>query len=104
MWFSAYLPEGVALWARLGLIVEGVLFLLFGIGGAYLAVRRAGAPQKLITYAAVSALLYFSYTLCWFHLEARYTISARLLLVMFAAHALDWSRGLARSAPRLNEG
>lgn len=88
MWFSAYLPESIPSLIRLALVIEGILVLLLGIVGAALALRRVRGPQRLVVFASVGALLYFTGTLCWFHTEARYTIPVRLVLLSFAAYAL----------------
>jgi hypothetical protein len=66
----------------------GLLVLLLGICGGVLALRHEPGPSRLILFAAVGALLYFTFTLCWLHTEARYTIPVRLFLLVFAAYAL----------------
>jgi 4-amino-4-deoxy-L-arabinose transferase-like glycosyltransferase len=90
MWFSAYLPESLPSIVRLGLVVEGALVLLLALIGTTLAIKRAreDVHLRLIVFAAVSLFLYFTLTLCWLHTEARYTIPARLILLMLAAYGL----------------
>ena len=88
IWFSAYLPESLPAPVRLGLVLLGLLVLLLGICGVVLALRHEQGPSRLIVFAAVGALLYFTFTLCWLHTEARYTIPIRLILLVFAAYAL----------------
>jgi 4-amino-4-deoxy-L-arabinose transferase-like glycosyltransferase len=88
MWFSAYLPASLSSPARLGLMLLGLLVLLLGICGVVLALRHEQESSRLIVFAAVGALLYFTFTLCWLHTEARYTIPVRLFLLVFAAYAL----------------
>lgn len=89
MWFSAHLPETWPSLVRLALLFEGMLVLLLGLAGALLAALRSRDEKRLIVAASVSLFLYFTFTLCWLHTEARYTIPARLVLVMFAAYALS---------------
>jgi 4-amino-4-deoxy-L-arabinose transferase-like glycosyltransferase len=88
MWFSAHLPASLPAPVRLGLMLWGLLVLLLGICGGVLALRHEPGPSRLILFAAVGALLYFTFTLCWLHTEARYTIPVRLILLVFAAYAL----------------
>jgi 4-amino-4-deoxy-L-arabinose transferase-like glycosyltransferase len=88
MWFSAHLPASLPAPVRLGLILLGLLVLLPGICGVVLALRHERGPSRLFVFAAVGALLYFTFTLCWLHTEARYTIPVRLVLLVFAAYAL----------------
>jgi 4-amino-4-deoxy-L-arabinose transferase-like glycosyltransferase len=90
MWFSAYLPESVPFIIRLGLILEGVLIFILGMTGTVLAMirTRVDKDSRLIVFAAASTFLYFTLTLCWLHTEARYTIPARLILLMLAAYGL----------------
>jgi hypothetical protein len=88
MWFTAYLPESFPSAMRLALVLEGLLVLGLGIIGAALALYRERGPQRRLVFNAVSALLYFTFTLCWFHTEARYTIPVRLMLLTFSAYAL----------------
>ena len=90
MWFSAYLPESVRTLIRLGLVIQGVLVLVLGIIGGALAIVRAWkeTQTRLIVFAAASVFLNFTLTLCWLHTEARYTIPARLILLMLAAYGL----------------
>lgn len=86
MWFSANLPEDIPSWIRFGLRAEGVLIFLLGLGGVGKAVLRTSNAQKLMVFCCAALFLYFSLTLCWLHTEARYTIPARLLFLMFAAY------------------
>lgn len=90
MWFTAYLPESLPFILRLVLVLEGVLVFILGIAGTALAIirTRVDKESRLIVFAAASAFLYFTLTLCWLHTEARYTIPVRLILLMLAAYGL----------------
>ena len=89
MWFSAYFPENISTVIRYGLLTEGILLLIFGLAGAFVTVRDADEKQRWVLILFATTFLYFSLTLCWLHTEARYTIPARLLLLLFAAHFMD---------------
>src|SRR5215510_1840210 len=85
MWFSAYLPESIPAGIRYALLAEGILVLILGLGEVFFAIFRGGEGRKLVVVLFVMIFLYFSATLCWLHTEARYTIPARLPLLLFAA-------------------
>lgn len=89
MWFSANLPGNIPPLIRFGLIAEGALILILGVAGAVQALLKANQTSKPVIYSCVAMLLYFSLTLCWLHTEARYTIPARLFLLMFAAYFIS---------------
>ena len=85
MWFSAYFPGGIPAAVRYGLLAEGILVMIMGLGGALITARRHDDRQKMVLILFTMTFLYFSLTLCWLHTEARYTIPARLPLLLFAA-------------------
>jgi len=85
MWFSAYFPERIPAVIRYGLLAEGVLVLVMGLGGIFVTMREGDQLQKPALILFIMMFLYFSATLCWLHTEARYTIPVRLLLLLFAA-------------------
>lgn len=85
MWFSAYFPERFPAVIRYGLLAEGILVLVMGLGGVLVTARARDKGQKPALVLFIMTFLYFSATLCWLHTEARYTIPARLLLLLFAA-------------------
>ena len=85
MWFSANFPGSVPGVINFGLLVEGILVLIFGIAGAFITLREGDDRQRAVSILFVMTFVYFSATLCWLHTEARYTIPARLLLLLFAA-------------------
>lgn len=90
MWFSAYFPERVPKVVRFGLLAEGMLILITGLAGVFVALRESDERQRLLLILFGMTFLYFSATLCWLHTEARYTIPARLLLLLFAARFVSW--------------
>jgi hypothetical protein len=98
MWYSTYVPGQAPLPVRLGVVGLGLAMLLAGLGGALLALWRIRGAQRLVVLAAAGTLAYFTLTLCWFHIEARYTIPARLLLLVFAAYAVTQMPALWRVA------
>src|SRR5262245_61069452 len=85
MWFSAYFPGRVPVMVGYGLLAEGILILIMGLGGAFITMRGYDERQKPALIVFTMTFLYFSLTLCWLHTEARYTIPARLPLLLFAA-------------------
>lgn len=93
MWFSAYFPERVPKVVRFGLLAEGILVLIMGLAGAFVTLRESDERQRLLLILFGMTFLYFSATLCWLHTEARYTIPARLLLLLFAARFASWLIG-----------
>lgn len=98
MWFTGRLPNRLPRAVKLALIAEGGLVVLLGILGAAMAVARAADDrQRRVVYTAVVSLIYFTFSMCWFHTEARYTIPVRLFLLFFASYAVVQT---ANSFPR----
>jgi len=91
MWFSAYFPGRIPSVIRYGLLAEGTLAMIMGLMGAFITMRGFDERQKLVTALFAVMFLYFSLTLCWLHTEARYTIPARLPLLLFAARFVSHS-------------
>jgi len=85
IWFSAYFPGNIPAVVRYGLLAEGVLVLAMGLGGVFVTMREKDQRQKPALILFIVLFLYFSATLCWLHTEARFTVPARLLLLLFAA-------------------
>lgn len=85
VWFSAYFPGKIPSVIRYGLLAEGILAMIMGLGGVFITMRGFDERQKLVLILFTMTFLYFSLTLCWLHTEARYTIPARLPLLLFAA-------------------
>ncbi|HKQ79215.1 MAG TPA: glycosyltransferase family 39 protein [Blastocatellia bacterium] len=93
MWFSAYFPGSFPVAIRYGLLAEGILVLIIGLGGAFISMRGYDERQKTVLILFIMTFLYFALTLCWLHTEARYTIPARLPLLLFAARFVSHSQG-----------
>src|SRR5262249_561065 len=98
MWFSAYFPGRIPSVIRYGLLAEGILAMIMGLGGVFITLRGLDEPQKLVLMLFTMTFLYFSLTLCWLHTKARYTIPARLTLLLFAARFVSHS---CLSAPKV---
>jgi len=98
MWFSAYFPGKIPSVIRYGLLAEGILAMIMGLGGVFITMRGFDERQKLVLILFTMTFLYFSLTLCWLHTEARYTIPARLPLLLFAARFVSHS---CLSAPKV---
>ena len=92
MWFSAYMPTSIAPALRWGLVVEGGLVLLLALFGAAMSLRNIRRNLSPLIAGSIALLVYFSATLCWLHTEARYTVPARLILLVFAARAVEQVR------------
>jgi hypothetical protein len=94
MWFSANLPERLPGLVRGMLVGLGIAALVLGITGLTIELRRGARAHKVMVYSALGTFLYFTLTLCWLHTEARYTLSARMIMLVFASHAIV--RGVRR--------
>mgnify|MGYP001267532401 CR=1 FL=1 len=88
LWFSSYMPERLPLLVRTLLRLEGLTVLLVGLGGAVLVTRRLRRAPQPALMAVLFSIGYFTLSLSFFHIEARFTIPARLLLLALAAHGL----------------
>jgi 4-amino-4-deoxy-L-arabinose transferase-like glycosyltransferase len=90
MWFSAFFPKRAPALVGFGLLALGVLVLIFGLCGAAISIRDTTRQKRPALIFFLVIFLYFTSTLCWMHTEARYTIPARLILVLFAARFISW--------------
>ncbi|MGH8598564.1 MAG: hypothetical protein ACREXT_18070, partial [Gammaproteobacteria bacterium] len=97
MWFSANLPDRLPIMVKGLLVAVGITVLIFGVTGIVLVLRRDDSSRKLFVFAALGMFSYFTLTLCWLHTEARYTLPARLLLLVFASHAIARVAHLVKS-------
>lgn len=88
MWFTSQLPDNYPSPLKAVLVAEGVLAALLGLIGLIIALRNREERNNFIVLLLCGVLLYFVITLSWSHTEARYTISARLFVLMFAAKAV----------------
>jgi hypothetical protein len=96
LWFSNHMPEKLPLLVRTLLRLEGFTVLLVALGGAVFAARRLRrAPQPALA-AILFSIGYFTVSLSFFHIEARYSIPARLLLLSLAAFGLAEANSLWR--------
>ena len=85
LWFSTHLPETIPVIIRLALVISGMLVWIAGILGIVQGLRSSVENEKRFALVAAGTVLYFSFSLCWLHTEARYTIPARLILLSAAA-------------------
>ena len=89
LWFTANFPDSINILLRILFLIQGLTILFLGIIGSILIVCQSGKKNLSVVFA-LATMVYLSLTLCWLHTEARYTISARLLLVMFASVSLNY--------------
>jgi hypothetical protein len=88
MWFSAYIYENYPLPLRLYLLFIGFFAFLAGLIGILFAVRNYELAFSPFVVTALATMVFHSITLCWLHVEARYTIPARFFLLAFAAYGI----------------
>lgn len=88
MWFTSQLPDNYPRLLKAALVAEGVFVALFAVIGLITALRNRDEQNNFIVILLCGLLLYFVLTLSWSHTEARYTISVRLFILMFAAKAI----------------
>lgn len=88
MWFTSQLPDNYPRLLKAALVAEGVFVALFAVIGLITALRSRDEQNNFIVILLCGLLLYFVLTLSWSHTEARYTISVRLFILMFAAKAI----------------
>ncbi len=88
MWFSFHIPESIPFAQRFFLIFTGVLVFLAGLAGIIIAVKNPVYLTSPFVIFALGIILYHAITMCWLHVEARYTIPARLFLLSFASLAI----------------
>lgn len=88
MWFTSELPDEYSLKLKLALWINGIAFALLGACGVVMAFLKRNENNRLIITFLSGVFLYFIATLSWLHTEARYTITARAFLLMFAAYAI----------------
>lgn len=88
MWFTSQLPDNYPRPVKAALVAEGIFVALFGLIGLITALRNRDEQTNFVLILLLGLLLYFVVTLSWSHTEARYTISVRLFVLMFAAKAL----------------
>lgn len=89
MWFSAHLSnQGFSRMLGYYLLFTGFFIFLSGFSGIFSALRNPPHRANLFVVIAAAIMVFHSVTLCWTHTEARYTIPARLFLLVFAAYAV----------------
>ena len=88
MWFSSTFPENYPWWFRTILLLEGIIIALLGLIGLVIALKNRNKENNFIIIFLFGLLSYFIVTLSWSHTEARYTISVRLFVLMFASYAI----------------
>lgn len=89
MWFSAHLSnQGFSNLLRFYLLFTGFLVFLSGLVGLLLSIKNSVYTTSPFIVTVIGTIVFHSITLCWSHTEARYTIPARLFLLVFAAYAI----------------
>jgi hypothetical protein len=89
LWFSANFPDTINPVLKTLLLVQGVVVFLLGLGGIIISFYQYDKLNLALIFSAAT-IAYLSLTLCWLHTEARYTITGRLLLLMFASVAVSF--------------
>ena len=89
MWFTYYGLDNYPIYIKLPLISLGVLALLLGVCGIVFTIisNRLNLRSPLLISLLVT-ILYFPATMSLLNTQARYTIPARLLLLLFASFAI----------------
>jgi len=88
MWFSSNFPDAYPVGLKVILLVEGILVALLGLLGLLKALMNNISENNFLLILLCGMLSYFIITLSWSHTEARYTISIRLFVIMFASYAV----------------
>lgn len=88
MWFSSTFPENYPFLFGMILLAQGILVAFLGLVGSLIAVKSSTDHSRFIVFLLCGMSVYFILTLSWSHTEARYTISIRLFVIMFASYAI----------------
>lgn len=88
MWFSSNFPDAYPAGLKVILLIEGILVALLGLLGLLKALVNSISENNFLLVLVCGMLSYFIITLSWSHTEARYTISIRLFVIMFASYAI----------------
>lgn len=89
MWFSAHLfYQNFSILLRYYLLFVGFSVFLLGLIGLLLSIKNSTDLSNPFVITVIGTIVFHSITLCWSHLEARYTIPARLFLLVLTSSAI----------------